>query len=179
MSHLLRLTSHVSRLILDPSLKPLPSLKRHGGEFRVVLLGGNGALRMGFANLLIDKSVVEAGVSSNFARSAIVDTVGTRPINRPEAHRTGFAAGVELATGKLECSEVSACVADGLHLRMRRGVVVYRHHIAAAPHNLAVLHHHRPERTACTCLKALVSQTDGFFHEIRIVHFRLFFRAQK
>ena len=43
-SNVLRLTSYVLRLILDPPLKPLPPLKRHGSEFRVVLLGGDGVL---------------------------------------------------------------------------------------------------------------------------------------
>ena len=62
-SNVLRLTSYVLRLILDPPLKPLPPLKRHCGEFRVVLFSGDGVLRDGFADLLVYESVVEAGVS--------------------------------------------------------------------------------------------------------------------
>ena len=85
---------------------------------------GQGALRRwASATSLIQEGVVEAGGGCVRGGVAIEDGVAARPVERGEAHRAGFAAGVDVAAVKLEAAESLAGGADGDDLGVGGGVV--------------------------------------------------------
>src|ERR1017187_9196063 len=77
-----------------------PLLKRTSAQLIGQVDHGNGPLRVGHGDLLVDEGVVEAGGGGFLVGSGKKPPGGARPVDCPEAHRTRFAGGVHVASGE-------------------------------------------------------------------------------
>src|SRR5690606_7534178 len=89
---------------------------------------------------------VESGMARILTGSGNVDAIGTRPIDRPEAHRAGLARGVDLASFELEASQRPARLAYGDDLGMSRRIVAEGHGVSPLGDDRIAPHDHGSER---------------------------------
>ena len=99
-------------------------------------------------DLVIERAIVEADLGSIVAGVRVPDAVQSCPEDGTEAHRTGFAACQQFATGKAERFELLTGVADGHDLCMGRRIVGRGDTILSATDHGAVMNHDCSERSA-------------------------------
>src|SRR5579885_1686588 len=92
---------------------------------------GNAAAEDGLAELAIDGVVVEADRGGIGPRVGVVDAVEPRPVDGPQAHGTGLAAGIEIAAREAEAAGRPAGFADRDDLGMGGRIVGRGHPVEA------------------------------------------------
>ncbi len=89
------------------------------------------------------------------------DAADSCPIGGGEAHRAGFAGGVEGAVAQVEVAEGGTGHADGGDFGMGGGVLAADDAVPAFADDLAVVHDDGAKRAAIAFLAALAGQFDG------------------
>src|SRR5215469_7675948 len=87
---------------------PLPGPERFERFIAHDLNHGDFPLGMRLRDFPVNKRIIEAGSRRVGRRAGVVYAGGSRPIDGPQAHGTGLAGRVELATAKLEAAEFRA-----------------------------------------------------------------------
>lgn len=112
-------------------------------------------------DLCIDEAVVEAGGGGVEAVAGEVDFLESGPVNRSQAHRAGFATGVENAVGQLKVGQRATGETNGHDFGMRRRVQVAGDAVAGGGDDCAVSDDQRAKRAA-----ALLDVVPGQFDRL-------------
>ena len=133
--------------------------------------GGGGQTAVGGVEgqFAIDEGIVEAGLGGIVLGGGIVEVVEPRPVDCAETHGARLARGVDVAAREVKSVQFRRCGTDGLHLGVRRGVVVGCHAIHALGNHLAAARNHRSERAAPVA-HILHGQVDGPLHQFLLCH---------
>lgn len=158
------------------SSKSVASLVRNGcifpeetaGFAGMSLQGGDRAFFRRQGELGVELEVVEANGGGVFDTKSIVDPLDARPVDRAEAHRAGFAGGVDLTVGEAEVADLRAGGADGGDFAVGGGVVVPQDLVPTFADDFAIAHDDRAEWSAVTSEHAISGEFDGAAHESRI-----------
>ena len=146
-----------------------PRLERPQGlvaaEGRRGQVAGRGRQRQ-FA---VDKGIVEACRRRIVLRGGIEEAAQPCPVNRAQTHGARLARGVDVAAREVKSVQLRRCGTDGLHLGVRRGVVVGCHAIHALGNHLAAARNHRSERAAPVA-HVLHGQVNGPLHQFLLCH---------
>src|SRR6266481_2705953 len=90
---------------------------------------------------VVDEGIIEARGRRIARGRAEIHALRSRPVNRPQAHRARFAAGVNFAAGEFKRAQYAAGFANRGHLRVRGGVVRRCDAICAGGDDAAFFHH--------------------------------------
>src|SRR4029077_19280672 len=119
---------------------------------------------VGLSNFLVDQRIVEAGLGRVASASGKINARQACPMDRAQAHGTGFARGVNLAVLQLEGSEFPTRLTDGDYFCMCGGIKRRGDLIRALGNNAAVPHDHRTKRAAAR-MNVLDGELNGARHE--------------
>jgi len=129
---------------------------------------GQCAVGLVFAEFAVEERIVEARSRRIGCAGTVVNGVDARPVRGRQAHRTGLAAGVKLASCQRERAQRLAGGTNGVDFAVSRGVQSGGHGVNPFAHNLAVAHNHRGERAACARFDIPDSQCDCTAQKLRI-----------
>ena len=105
------------------------------------------------------------GISS---RVAIIDASHACPIERTQAHGTGFTTRVNDTTVKLEITSHAASLANGIHFGMGCWVIIQGNTIASDRQHLAISNDDSSKRATAT-VNILVGKITCYLHEPTII----------
>lgn len=89
------------------------------------------------------------------------DAFDVRPVGRGQAHRAGFAGGVERAAGQVEVAECRAGAADGADFSMRCRVAVGDDAVPVFGDDFSIADDDGAERATIAQFAAFLGQFDG------------------
>jgi hypothetical protein len=158
------------------SSESVARLVRNGGVFSeeaagfvgVGLQGGDRAFFRSQCELGVELEVVEADGGGVFDTKSIVDPLDACPVDGAEAHRAGFAGGVDFAVGEAEVADLRAGIADGGDFAVGGGVVVPQDLVPAFADDFTIADDNRAEWSAMTGEHAFSGELDGATHELWI-----------
>ena len=120
-------------------------------------------------HLIIQEGVVEADLGGLVAGVGVDEAVEPCPVDGGEAHRAGFATGVDGRPLQAEIGETGAGAADGDDFGMGGRVAGCRDLVTAFADDDPVFHHHRAERAAGAAVHPLSGEFDGTGEETVVV----------
>ena len=133
--------------------------KLHGGKFVVRLI---------FAKLGVEESVIEAGASGIGVAGTVVDDIEAGPVAGRETHGAGLATGVEFTALEREGAQGFACGTNGVDLAVGSGVVGGGNGVDAFADDAAVADDDCGEWAARARASVFSSERDSAAEELRI-----------